>query len=119
MSTRLEELKNIGTDIDGAMGRLLDNEEFYFECLNIFIEDEGFEALGKALHDSDYKQAFFNAHTLKGVASNLGLDPLFQALDDIVEPLRCDPPASADYSALFETVLAEKQRLSTVLLQSS
>ena len=80
MSILLEKLENYGADVNGAMSRFLKDEELYAVCLSAFESDEGFAELGEALKNQDYQQAFDAAHTIKGVAGNLGLTPLFEAI---------------------------------------
>ena len=52
---------------------------------------------------------FLAAHTLKGVAGNLGLLPLSRAVCAIVEPLRARE--ARDYGALYQAVLEEFRRV--------
>ncbi len=49
----------------------------------------------------DLTGAFEAAHTLKGVAGNLGLTPLYEAVCAIVEPLRSR--AGADYRSMYRS----------------
>ena len=88
MDRKLERLRDWGCDVDGALERMLDDEEFYLECLSMLMEDEGFDALSAALEQGDVSTAFDRAHALKGVLANLGLTPLFEQVEKIVEPLR-------------------------------
>ncbi|MCI2055990.1 MAG: Hpt domain-containing protein [Oscillibacter sp.] len=97
MSELTERLRAYGADMKGAMARFLDDEALYAECLNMFLTDPEFVALETALDEKNYSAAFDAAHTLKGVAGNLGLTPLFNAICEIVEPLR-----HQDYSHLDE-----------------
>lgn len=95
MGTLIEEIRAYGADVDGALERFLDDEDLYEKCLLTFVDDESFAGLKEALDGKDYEQAFNCAHTLKGVAANLGLTPLYEAIVGIVEPLR-----GKDYSNL-------------------
>lgn len=94
-SVLLDQLSKWGCDVPGAMERFLDDEDLYLSCLDIFAEDENFAKLRQSLDSKNYTDAFDSAHTLKGVSGNLGLSPLYQAVVEIVEPLR-----SKDYSNL-------------------
>ncbi len=84
----LSRLQNAGCDVDGALHRMLDDEEFYISCLEPALHDPAFETLSLALKNQDLSQAFDAAHTLKGVLGNMGLDPLYDITVKIVEPLR-------------------------------
>ncbi len=108
MSALLEELRAMGCDIDGAMARFLNNEDFYVRCLKKMLKDPSFAALGEALKQSDAENAFHQAHTLKGVVANMGITPLYDLTVEIVEPLRhgdCNP----GLWSVYEKLLANKE----------
>ena len=88
MSRMTEELRAWGCDVDGAMDRMMDDEEFYTECLEDVYQDACFDTLKEALQAGDTQTAFDAAHTLKGVLANVGLTPMFTKVVEIVEPLR-------------------------------
>ena len=71
--------------------------------------DPSFNQLKDALAAQDWETAFRAAHTLKGVAGNLGLLPLSRAVCAIVEPLRARE--ARDYGALYQAVLDEFRRV--------
>lgn len=108
-----QKLRQYGADFDVALGRMDHDEEFYLECLKTFDEDPSYLELKAALEQKDCTAAFNCAHTLKGVAGNLGLTPLYQVICDLVEPLR---QGSCDGSEkLLQAVLAQKERLHRLL----
>lgn len=84
----LKELKDYGCDVNGSLERVLGDEELYFFCLNEFIKDKGFQNLGKFIEEKKVEEAFGESHTLKGVAGNLGVTPMYKLLTFIVEKLR-------------------------------
>ncbi|MFK4785654.1 Hpt domain-containing protein [Fusobacterium sp. MFO224] len=84
----LVELDNFGCDIKEALDRVLGDEELYMICLDKFMDDEGFNKLGKFIEEKDIEKAFNESHTLKGVSGNLGITPLYELLVIIVEKLR-------------------------------
>lgn len=88
MSALLDELRGKGCDIDGAMGRFLNKEDFYARCYKKFLKDPSFASLGEALQANNVDEAFRHAHTIKGVVANMGLTPLLEMVVEIVEPLR-------------------------------
>lgn len=108
MDKRLIELKSWGCDIDGAMERFLDDEEFYFECYAKVLEDPGFEYLKEAIEKHDVRLGFENAHTLKGVVANLGLTSLYKIISDIVEPLRVG--REDGIAEKYQELLKERER---------
>lgn len=108
MDKRLVELESWGCDIEGAMRRLLDDEEFYFVCYEQVLEDDGFELLRKALEKHDIKHSFEYAHSLKGIIANLGLTSLYHIISEIVEPLR----AGTDEGVMekYQGLMQERER---------
>lgn len=84
----LEELKNWGCDIDGALERFVGDEDLYRTCLYTVLSDKAFDGLGETLRAGQVKEAFDYAHTLKGVLANMGLTPMYDITVRIVEPLR-------------------------------
>lgn len=113
MSNRNDALRTYGVDLKEVMERFVNDEELYNDCLNSFIDDSSFDGLYDALLAKEYETAFNHAHTLKGVAGNLGLSPLLTAITDIVEPLR-----NHDYSNLeqqYDEIRTERERLRLIL----
>lgn len=95
-----------GGDYNTTMARFINNKRMYMKFLDKFFEDESMNKLGSALGDNDLKGAFEAAHTLKGVAGNMGLTPLFDKVCAIVEPLRsCDEQAG--YTDLYQEIKCE------------
>ncbi len=98
-----------GGDNSAAMGRFFGNEGMYLRFLDMFFQDESFQQLENALDAGDLKDAFAAAHTLKGVAGNMGLTPFYKAVCVIVERLRTEEPRK-DYPVLCKAIQAEFYR---------
>ena len=81
-------LNEANIDVEDAMGRFLDNEELYIKFLNKFTEDENFSKMREFLINNNVEDAFGCAHTVKGVAANLSVNGLYQAMIPFVEYLR-------------------------------
>lgn len=88
MKSELIVLENAGCDIDGALERFLQDEEFYMECYQEMLNDKVFEQLGEALEGKQFTEAFDHAHMIKGVVANMGITPIYDLIVQIVEPLR-------------------------------
>lgn len=100
-----EKLLECGFEMDKTMARFMGNEELYEKFLNRFTEDESMEKLKICYEEGDLEEAFFAAHTLKGVAANLGLKPLLEPLEQLVEKLRAkekDDEAKAYFEKTME-----------------
>jgi len=111
MSELTDRLSAYGADMTGALERFVGDEALYEQCFGMFLEDPGFTQLGEALEKKDYTGAFNAAHTLKGVAGNLGLTPLYDAVCAIVEPLRHQDYSrlSAQYQAVLDARAAAER----------
>ena len=110
MRTFQESLEAYGADYEGIMRRFMGSEAVYRRILGLLFDDGNLEKLGKALDAGDLPAAFEAAHTLKGVAGNLGLTPLYGAVCAVVEPLRRRETA-CDYPALYRAVREEFRRV--------
>lgn len=88
-------LEAAGIDVDDALGRFLQNEALMMKFLGRFPADTSFSRLQEAMAHGDTAQAFEAAHTLKGVAGNLSLKGLFEAVCPLVESLRAGELAAA------------------------
>ena len=88
MSQLTDRLSSYGVDVKETMERFVQDEDLYVDCLKEFKNDPAFGELGVAIENKQYEHAFDQAHTLKGVAGNMGLTPLFTVICNIVEPLR-------------------------------
>lgn len=88
MSAFTEKFTQLGCDTAGALHRLLDSEDFLKSCVKKVLEDPGYEAMLHAVEQNNAKEAFEQAHMLKGITGNVGLTPLYDAARMIVEPLR-------------------------------
>lgn len=83
------------SDIDDVMKRFVEDEDFYIECLELFFEDDNLEKLKTAIDNNDIHEAFNAAHTIKGIAGNLGLAPVFNLVSELVEDFRVNKMENA------------------------
>lgn len=81
-------LEESGADVQSTLRRFMGKEELYLKFLKKFPEDQNYQKLGESLEAGNYEEAFRNAHTLKGVAANLGLVPVQTVVSGLVEELR-------------------------------
>lgn len=117
MNSLKAKLSQYGVNWTEVMERFVDDEELYFDCLHSFMEDPAFSELENAIRNREYEQAFDHAHTLKGVAGNLGLAPLFVAMGGLVEPLRNH--VYDDIDSQYHAVQKETQMLREILNDES
>lgn len=105
----------VGGNLVEVMGRL-PSEKMILRFLKMYPQDTSYGDLVKAYTAGDIKQAFLASHTLKGVASNLGLSDLQKAASVFTESVRNsdhfgDPVLFEDVKKAQEIVLEQLSQL--------
>lgn len=77
-----------GVSVQKTLERFMNNEGLYTKFLGKFLEDTNFNGLKESISQGNIEEAFKFAHTIKGVAANLGLDSLNDSMEIMVEKLR-------------------------------
>jgi len=103
----LEGLKECGAHVDEGLGRCVGSQDLYFKLVGMMVKDKNFDKLGEEVENNNLQEAFEAAHSLKGASANLALNPLTEALSNIVEPLR-RREADFDYKGAYQKVLEAK-----------
>lgn len=98
----------LGGDYDAVMERLR-QEERVRKFLALFPSDENYQLLTNAMPAQDWPTAFRAAHSIKGVALNLGFSALAKSASDLTECLRPGTPAE-DPAPLYQAVQADYER---------
>ena len=99
-----------GGDYDVTMSRFMGKETLYMKLLGMMFQDENLKKLGTAIEENDLDAAFEAAHTLKGVAGNLGLTPFYDSVCRIVEPIR-NREEREDYTQMYQEIQDEFSRV--------
>ena len=94
-----------GWDVDGTRKRLMNDDALYQELLLKYKKDTHLETLRMRLQEEDYEGAFLEAHTLKGIAANLGFVPMKAPADTLTELLR-----NAKEEASWQADVQEKMK---------
>lgn len=113
MKPVLEQLAAKGCDIEAAMARTLNDEDFLLECIVMVIDDAGFATLGSCLEANDVTGAFESAHSLKGICANTGLTPLVTIVSDMTETLRAG--SLEGVSERYQELMDEHAALSALI----
>lgn len=92
----------LGGNYEEVAGRFRSDERI-LKFMGLFLKDESFSTLCKALEQNNLEEAFRAAHTLKGVSSNLGFTRLYNSSHELTELLRPKTPAP-EIPALFAQV---------------
>lgn len=77
-----------GVDWDEGIDRFGGNEAMYEKFIRRFTEDGHLVDLRQALADEDVEQAYYHAHSLKGVVGNLSFGRYFKEIGTVSELLR-------------------------------
>lgn len=110
MSELINKLSLLGMDVKDTMSRFMGDEELFALCFKQFSQDKGFSELDEALKAKDFDAAFRAAHSLKGVAGNLGLKNLFSAISELVETLR-SKNYTADLDGMYSEIMKRANEL--------
>lgn len=84
----MDELRQLGVNVDEAVERMMGKEEVYQRILGKFPAMLESTALSIDFDGSDCGPVIEKAHTLKGVTGNLSLTPLYEAYTEITNLLR-------------------------------
>ena len=95
--------EEIGADYQTALSRMMGNQGLLARMLKKFENDRNYEALEKAVENEDYGGVFTAAHTLKGVAGNLELTPLYETCTRLSDATR-GGKKDGDVQGLFPAV---------------
>ena len=111
------ELEEMGMDVDTTVKRFMGNEALYLKFLYKYQADQSVANIQQYIADQNAEEAFKSAHTLKGVAANLGLDPIAQHASDIVELLRGKSLFSEVDTARLNALNAELRTIHEALMK--
>ncbi len=91
----LDELKDLGVDVDKALTLLNGKTALYEKLLVKFAALMRKADIRTDFDSNDYKSIMETAHTIKGSAGNLSITPLFKAYADIMQLFREEKPEEA------------------------
>ncbi len=97
-----KQMEENGADVDTTLKRFLGKEELYLRFIKKFQDDKNLEGLLEHYANKDYEGVFESAHSLKGVAGNLGLNPIYNISAQICDLLRGKQASDVDTAKLEE-----------------
>lgn len=109
--------ETIHGDYEGVMSRLM-KQERVLKYVGKFFNGAGLTELDKALAEQRWSDAFREAHSMKGMALNLGFSVLATSSSELCEALRSGEPVG-DIPAMHDAVAkdyAETEAAARVLL---
>ena len=105
----IEAMRGWGANVDEALVRCLNNENFYLMLVQKAVQDQNFDRLPEAVAAGDLDKAFDAAHALKGVTANLALTPILKPVQEITELLR--GRTETDYAPLLSESHSQRESL--------
>ena len=81
----------VGGDYEQTLARL-PSETLVKKFVLKYVDDGTCKELAEAITNRDWATAFRAAHTLKGIALNLGFDALYTVSSELTEAMRGDKP---------------------------
>ncbi len=112
-----EELISLGIDLDGALQRFLGKKAIFEKMLKKLPQAVADCPVAEYFEKKDYETAFANAHTLKGLAGNLSVTPMFEAYSDICDKLRAKDGEAA-YEVL-KNILPEQEKIIAYIAENA
>lgn len=106
-------LKYASVDVETTLDRFCGNSILYKNFLGRFLQDDNFKKIGKAVEAEDENEMLTAAHTLKGVAGNLGFAALMDACDKMIKRLRSEDMAGA--KAAYSDVKENYEKVCSII----
>lgn len=91
----LEELEDLGVDVNDGVERLMGNTSLYMKMLGMFARMMDNSAVDPDFSDDNCNEMIEKAHAIKGAAGNLSITPVYEAYTEIVNLLRAGKPEQA------------------------
>lgn len=102
-----DEMLEVGMNIPEMVEHFMDNEDLFLKYLHKFFDSAGNVVLEltAAAEKEDYQNILFTAHSLKGLAGNIGLNGVYIPAKKIVDDIRADDysDCAADFQKLQKT----------------
>lgn len=105
----------VGGSYDEIMRRLL-SEERVKKYLGKFCNDKSFEQMTEEIAQKKWEDAFRDAHNLKGISVNLGLQSLFESSSELCESMRNGEPA-VDIQPMYDQVKRDYETVVSAIAQ--
>ena len=105
-------------DVKDALGRVMGNQKLLIRMLKMFLGSEEPQRLIIQLENHATADAADTAHAIKGIAGNLGMKPLMDISNQLMEALRHGQPHEALLPLYQETLshtLEDTQALLSLL----
>ncbi len=109
----IEDLKEYGADTDSGVKRCANNEKLYLRLVETLPNNQGFNDLYEAIKNNNLEDGFKIAHGLKGILTNLSMNPLSEPIILITEHLRNKD--KIDYSLYLKQIEEKRKELELII----
>ena len=89
-------------DVEASLERVMNDREFYMGLLQGFLAADDMTAIRTAWQKKDYTALLECIHSLKGVASNFGLNQLHEAVIRLEDTLHDKGNMAGEYQQLMD-----------------
>lgn len=96
-----QKLLDYGVDLQGALHRFLGMEDMYESFLQRYLEDNSIHDIEMAMSTDEYETVFKVSHALKGLAGNLGIEPIAKPSGELTELCRGKTKDEIDVTKAF------------------
>ena len=106
----LEEMQSLGVNVKEGMDRVMNDQSLYEMMLGMFVDEveKGVIAV-EDFDKDDLDELTKRVHTLKGVAGNLSITPLFEGYMEALTLLRAGDAAKA--KEVFAGILPTQEKV--------
>ncbi len=92
----LEELKELGVDVNEGLERVMDDEPLYETLLGMFLDKVNSNPIEIGDFEAEsLDELIGRVHTLKGLTGNLAITPLFEGYMQVLDLLRTNHAGEA------------------------
>ncbi len=109
----LDELKDLGVNVEEGLSRLGGNAAFYEKMLGSFIKMMNKYSFDVDFDCEDYGEIIEKAHAIKGASGNLSITPIYKAYGEATDLLRGEKPLEA--KAVLQEVLPVQEQIMDVI----
>ncbi len=104
----LDELRELGVNVEEGLGRLGGNAAFYEKMLGSFIKMMDKYSFDLDFDCEDYGEIIEKSHAIKGASGNLSITPIYEAYGQATDLLRKEKPQEAKEVLLNALPIQEK-----------
>ena len=97
-----KQMEENGVDVDETLKRFMGREAIFMKFIMKFADDQSCKQIRDGLENRDVQLAFDRAHSLKGVAGNLGIVPVYTLAAQISDLLRGKQENEVDFDQVMD-----------------